>query len=53
MSSLVELISKIETKRQEMYRLSLKYGLSAKETLKSSQELDGLLFQYEDSKSKL
>ncbi|MFS0873180.1 Spo0E family sporulation regulatory protein-aspartic acid phosphatase [Paenibacillus xylanilyticus] len=41
---------KIELKRIELYKESLRYGLQSKEALKISQELDELLNEFNNSK---
>ncbi|MBB5325078.1 hypothetical protein HNQ34_002177 [Anoxybacillus tepidamans] len=40
------IILMIEEKRQQMIKLALTYGFTAKETLQCSQELDMLINQY-------
>ncbi|WP_208589412.1 aspartyl-phosphate phosphatase Spo0E family protein [Gracilibacillus suaedae] len=48
----VNLISKIEELRKEMTDVALKKGITSKESLHISQELDELLNDYEHYKQK-
>lgn len=41
---------KIELKRAELHRASIRYGLQSEEALKISQELDVLLNEFNKSK---
>ncbi|MEK4438968.1 aspartyl-phosphate phosphatase Spo0E family protein [Paenibacillus sp. FSL K6-2862] len=41
---------KIELKRAELHRASIRYGLQSEEALKISQELDVLLNEFNNSK---
>ncbi|MGP4040465.1 Spo0E family sporulation regulatory protein-aspartic acid phosphatase [Gracilibacillus sp. D59] len=48
----IKLISKIEELRKEMTDVALKKGITSKESLHISQELDELLNDYEHYKQK-
>ena len=49
---LIELINKIEEKRLQMIEIALKKGLSSKETVEISHQLDNLLMAYHKRKYK-
>ncbi|OIJ19226.1 hypothetical protein BKP45_13790 [Anaerobacillus alkalidiazotrophicus] len=51
MLNTLSLIEKIEEKRREMLQISLNYGISSKQTIKCSQELDDLLNLYDKLKN--
>ncbi len=44
------LTKEIESKRQEMLKLSMTFGFSSPQTIQCSQELDQLLNEYEKLK---
>ncbi|MGN7299555.1 aspartyl-phosphate phosphatase Spo0E family protein [Ferdinandcohnia sp. SAFN-114] len=50
---LIELLNKIEEKRIQMIEIALKKGLSSKETVEISHQLDKLLMAYHKRKYKL
>ncbi|MCT2537803.1 aspartyl-phosphate phosphatase Spo0E family protein [Aquibacillus koreensis] len=46
------LLTKISSKRNEMIKVGLTEGLTSKETIRCSQELDQLLNMYEGNREK-